>query len=860
MSNTASSLDQHTPMMQQYLAIKAQYPDMLLFYRMGDFYELFYEDAKKASALLEITLTQRGKSQGSLVPMAGIPYHAAEIYLARLIKLGESVAICEQIGTPQSKGPMERKITRIITPGTVTDEALLEEKKDNVLISIHKDEEDNYGLTSLDMSSGTFHGMFSSSLDELWHELIRLNPAEILLPSMFLPSSITQKISAKITLRSSTTYTFNQAIAYLEAYLKMPISHDIKSSPAIVFSAVRMIDYIQETQRIATPHIRGIKYLNIHNAIIIDPDTRKNLEISTSLSGSYKHSLLGIVDKTATAMGSRLLQRWIHRPIRDHHSLNLRLSAVETILKQQWMAELYEQLKTIGDIQRILARISLKSARPRDLLQLKNALEQIPSLKLMISKSENSYLQQLNQGIHLFPNIISTLTKAIIDNPPNLIRDGGVIATGFNQELDQLRKLCIDTDEYLLALEEKERASTGLSNLRVGYNRVHGFYIELPKQQAKQAPSYYHRRQTLKNLERFIIPELQDFEIKVLTAKTKALALEKELYQALLEDLTQHLPNLLETAYQLAKLDVLTNFAERADTLKWTKPSYSEQLGIYIKGGRHPVIEQYMKEPFIPNDTHLNENKHMFMITGPNMGGKSTYMRQIALISILAHVGSYVPAQEVKLGPIDRIFTRIGASDDISSGRSTFMVEMSEMSTILKLATTSSLVLIDEVGRGTSTYDGVAIAWACATYLAKHIKAMTLFATHYFELTRLDTIFQGVINYHFAAIKHLEQLVFLHQLKPGPAVESYGIDVAKLAGLPNQVIEEAKSKLAALQKQNSSSRAPSKASLNNHEYQSVLYNIKQLIKPDDLTPKKAMILLYEIEKMLQQINHVENIT
>jgi DNA mismatch repair protein MutS len=788
----------NTPMIQQYLGIKAHHSSELLFYRMGDFYELFFDDAIRASKLLDITLTARGQSAGKPIPMAGVPYHAAENYIARLIKLGETIAVCEQIGDPAtSKGPVERKVCRIITPGTLTDEAFLDERQENAVLCIFA-KRTNYGLASLELSTGRF--VISECIGEnnLQAEIARINPAEIILTEGWRLPFVDNLHNTAIKQRPDYDFDYTTALSSLIAQLKVQdlSCFGIKDMPLAITAAGCLLKYVLETQRSAVPHITAIIVENNDESIQIDAQSRRNLEIVSNLQGNYTHTLISIIDNTATAMGSRLLKRWLGRPIRDQQELQKRHCVVKQFKQQQTYLQLNPILKEIGDIERIISRIALLSARPRDLLRLRQALEQLPQIKYVLTPCETQMLiQQLQAQIHELPDTCLLLQKAIIDNPPLLIRDGGVIATGYDPELDQLRSLHTDADSYLLNLEQQEKANTGLSTLKVGYNRVHGFYIEISRLQSKNLPAHYQRRQTLKNVERYITPELKTFEDQVLSSRERALNREKHLYEELLQTLKEKISELQTTATALATIDVLQNFAQRAEELNYNCPTFNSQPGIKIIAGRHAVVEQIQANCFVPNDCILSPEKSMYIITGPNMGGKSTYMRQLALIVLLAHVGSFVPATKANIGPIDKIFTRIGAADDLAGGRSTFMVEMTEAANILHNATEQSLVLIDEIGRGTSTFDGLALAWAIAKHLAITNKSYTLFATHYFEMSKLPDQIQNIGNLHFEAVEQNDSLVFLHSVKPGPTEKSFGIQVAKLAGLPALVVAEASDKL-----------------------------------------------------------------
>lgn len=796
----SADIQNHTPMMQQYLKIKAEYPHMLLFYRMGDFYEMFYDDARRGAVLLDITLTYRGSSAGTPIPMAGVPYHAVDNYLGRLIKQGESIAICEQIGEPTpGKGPVERKVVRIITPGTVTDENLLSERKENLLMAIHKTKQ-GFGLAYIDLSRGCFHLSQCETEEALMGELERLKPVEILVNEAEKWPDFLNFI-----VKNRSSREFNEKIG------EDLLSHQLKTQslsgfgcdeyPLAVAAAGCLMQYIRETQRMSLPHINSLQIDSSEDSVILDQATRRNLEISRSLSGQTENTLLHLMDKTATAMGSRLLQRWLGRPLRNIVILKERQQAIQSFIHGHWFEPVHQILRGIGDIERILARVALKSAQPRDLALLRQALAKLPELQQLLKMTAlQETLKSCAQKIGEFPDTHELLIKAIAELPANLIRDGGVIAEKFDATLDELRQLSTHATDYLLQFEQKEKTRTGLSGLKVGYNRVSGYFIEIPKSQAQHAPQDYMRRQTLKNAERYITPELKVFEDKVLSARSQALAREKILYEQLLEDLLPILPDLQQTAAALAELDVYSNLAERAVHLKWICPQLKDKSGIHIANGRHPVIENSLKKAFIPNDTHLTHENRMLMITGPNMGGKSTYMRQTAVIVLLAYIGSFVPADSAEIGPIDRIFTRIGAADDLASGRSTFMVEMTETANILRNATENSLVLMDEIGRGTSTFDGLSLAWACAEWLAAEIQAFCFFATHYFELTHLADKIPLIQNIHLKALYQEENIIFLYKVESGPTDKSYGLEVAKLAGIPDTVIKNARLKLNTLEK------------------------------------------------------------
>ena len=853
-SSAPQSQTSHTPMMQQYLGLKAQHPDILLFYRMGDFYELFYDDARKAAELLDISLTKRGQSAGQPIPMAGVPYHAVEGYLSRLVQLGESVAICEQIGDPAtSKGPVERKVVRIITPGTLTDEALLNERQDNLIVAVDFIAP-HYGLAAMDVASGRFTVNQFTRQETLSAELQRLNPAELLYSENF--PDLTQLGQRRgMRRRPAWEFEFNTAYHLLchQFGTQDLRGFGVEEEKIALQAAGALLQYVKDTQRTALPHIQGMRLEKSEQMVVMDAATRRNLELTTNLAGGIENTLAAVLDATATPMGSRLLKRWLHQPIRNNTLLLQRQSVIGELLNQQLMDSLTPMLKQIGDIERILARLALRSARPRDLSRLRTAFQQLPELQTVLQQCQP--LHELSQAINTFPELQDLLERAVIENPPVLIRDGGVIAPSYNDELDELRDLENGATRYLEKLELRERERTGISTLKVSYNKVHGFYIDVTRANAHLVPADYIRRQTLKNNERYLIPELKEYEEKVLTAQSRALALEKQLYEDLLDQLLPHLSALQLSAAAIAELDVLNNLAERAQTLDYHCPELTDESIIQIKAGRHPVVEQSLQTPFIANDLKLHDERHMLIITGPNMGGKSTYMRQTALIVLLACIGAYVPAKAAKIGPIDRIFTRIGASDDLASGRSTFMVEMTETANILHNATHQSLVLMDEIGRGTSTYDGLSLAWACAEQLAQKIKAYTLFATHYFELTQLAELQSNIVNVHFDAIEHGDGVAFLHTVQEGAANRSYGIQVAALAGVPRSVLSLAKAKLHELENRDHSidkeslQTAPSITAIENTLRDSKLYQTLEQLDPDSLSPRDALDWLYKIKEL-----------
>ncbi|MFU2315932.1 DNA mismatch repair protein MutS [Rahnella sp. PCH160] len=847
-----SGLDAHTPMMQQYLRLKAENPEVLLFYRMGDFYELFYDDAKRASQLMDISLTKRGASAGEPIPMAGVPYHAVEGYLAKLVQLGESVAIAEQIGDPAlSKGPVERKVVRIVTPGTVSDEALLSERHDNLLAAIWQDGR-GFGYATLDISSGRFRVAQPDDLETMAAELQRTNPAELLYPESF---EAMQLIASRRGLRRRPMWEFELETAKQQLNLQFGTrdlsGFGVEQATQALRAAGCLLQYVKDTQRTALPHIRGVTMERQQDGIIMDAATRRNLELTQNLAGGVENTLAAVLDQAVTPMGSRMLKRWIHMPSRDIKMLAHRQQAIGAL--QDLTADLQPVLRQVGDLERILARLALRSARPRDLARMRHALQQLPEIRGILQDAGAAHVTTLVEQTGEFTELVALLERAVVEAPPVLVRDGGVISPGYNAELDEWRALADGATDYLDRLEIREREKLGLETLKVGFNGVHGYYIEVSRRQSHLVPIHYVRRQTLKNAERYIIPELKEYEDKVLTSKGKALSLEKALYEELFDLLMPHLPALQQSASALAELDVLSNLAERAYTLSYTCPTMSEKPGINITGGRHPVVEQVLKEPFISNPLNMSPVRRMLIITGPNMGGKSTYMRQAALIVLMAHIGSYVPADTAVIGPVDRIFTRVGAADDLASGRSTFMVEMTETANILHNATENSLVLMDEIGRGTSTYDGLSLAWACAENLASRIKAMTLFATHYFELTTLPEKMEGTVNVHLDAIEHGDTIAFMHSVQDGAASKSYGLAVAALAGVPRDVIKRARQKLKELETLSNNAAAskvdgPQLALL--AEEVSPAVEALESLDADSLSPRQALEWIYRLKDMV----------
>jgi len=859
---------EHTPLMKQYFSAKAEHPEVLLFFRMGDFYELFYDDARRAAKLLDITLTQRGSSGGAPIPMAGVPAHSHEGYLARLVALGESVAICEQIGDPaQAKGLVERRVVRIVTPGTVTDEALLDERRDTLLMALAPARE-GYGLAWADLSSGRFFVNEVESDDALAAELARLEPAELLLPDQ---DSLPEWLGAQAGVRRRAPWLFD-AEAARRALTRFFRVHDLAgfgldARPRATAAAGALLAYVEETQKQRLPHLSSIAFESAEDGIAMNAATRRHLELDSRVDGNLRHTLLGVIDTSITPMGGRLLRRWLHRPLRDQRVLRERHHAVATLLDTGVLEPLRERFRALGDLERILARVALRSARPRDLSTLRDGLAALPDIRAELSPLDSPRLSALAAELGEHGDSAELLARAVMAQPPVLLRDGGVIADGFDAELDELRRLATNADQFLLDLEARERAATGIATLKVGYNRVHGYFIEISKGQSDRAPLHYARRQTLTGAERYITEELKTFEDKVLGARERALAREKALYEELLDALNQALEPLKRCAAALSELDALCAFSERALALDWSCPVLTDSPGIHIERGRHPVVEAVREEPFEPNDLALSPERRMLVITGPNMGGKSTYMRQNALIVLLAHIGSFVPAAAARIGPIDRILTRIGAGDDLTRGQSTFMVEMSETSYILHHATEHSLVLMDEIGRGTSTYDGLALAEACARHLAQANRAFTLFATHYFELTALaNEPGAGIANVHLDAVEHRdsqgnERLVFMHAVREGPANRSFGLQVAALAGLPRPVIAQAKGLLERLESgmaasldaaAPAASAAPASPQLGLFAppMPSPVEETLRGLDPDAMSPREALDLLYRMKKMV----------
>ena len=848
-----------SPMMQQYLNIKAEHADKLVFYRMGDFYELFFDDAIEAAKLLDITLTTRGQISGEPIKMAGVPYHAAEQYLAKLVKLGKGVAICEQIGEPVAGKVVERKVVRIITPGTLTDSALLEDKQPNRIAALAVLKKQT-ALAWAALESGEFKAKIIHA-DQLADELARLQVAELLAPNDF---RLPENIAAQTSITRLNNWQFAPDTAFtlltqyfgsqdLSAYGMQPENH-----PAAIAAAGALLNYLKITQSQLPPHLDALTLEHEHQYIALDAATRRNLEITTTLSGKKAPTLFSTLDNCATHMGSRLLAQWLHHPLRNRDHIQARLDAVAALLADNTSTELSGSLKTIADLERIAARIALGSARPRDLSALRDSLLALATFRL----PQSPLLQTLGDSFPATAAIAEHLQRALLPEPSVWLKDGNVINHGYHAELDELRHLHTHGSETLRQMEEQERQNTGIGSLKLEYNRVHGFYIELSKAQAEHAPAHYQRRQTLKNAERFITPELKAFEDKYLAAQERSLALEKQLYEELLRQLQKELPKIQRSARAAATLDVLNSFAHTARSQNYTRPQFTDHSSLHIQNGRHPVVEQQVQH-FTPNHTQLTPSRRLTLLTGPNMGGKSTYMRQVALITLLAHTGSYIPAQAATIGTIDQIHTRIGASDDLAGNRSTFMVEMSETAYILHHATPQSLVLMDEVGRGTSTFDGLALAQAIAEHLISKNQSLTLFATHYFELTRLPENHPSAFNMHLSALEQGQDIVFLHQIEAGPAEKSYGIAVAKLAGIPSRTLNAARKHLAALEAQTAQQHpqldmfAPQPEHDAEHDASPTpppnpLAEKLRHIHPDDLTARAALDLVYELKKLADE--------
>jgi DNA mismatch repair protein MutS len=831
-------------MMQQYLRLKAQHPEILMFYRMGDFYELFYDDAEKGSRLLDLTLTTRGQSAGAPIRMAGVPVHSVEQYLAKLVKMGESVAICEQVGdVATAKGPVDREVTRIVTPGTLTDPALLDDKADNILLSVLKDKS-SVGLAWLSLASGELR-VAEVAPQALDNELRRIAPAEILAADgLELPGYTVTRLPAwHFEFESGRKKLLEQLGASTLAGFGV---EDLE--PAIAACGA-LLDYAKKTQGQALAHVGAVRAERAGEYLRMDAATRRNLEITETLRGEPEPTLFSLLDECATGMGSRLLRHWLHHPLRDQAVLISRHESVETLYEKN--EEVRKTLRRFADVERITARIALKNARPRDLSGLRESLGLLEALGVLIPDSV-PLLRNLIQDLKTPEETQKLLVAAIAPEPSAMLRDGGVIADGYSAELDELRGLQTNAGEFLIALEAREKERTGIPNLRVAYNHVHGYYIEITNSHAEKVPADYRRRQTLKNAERYITPELKTFEDKALSARDRALALEKALYEGILDELKFSIKKLQKIAAALAQLDVLCCFAGIAEKKNYCRPAFTNEISIDITAGRHPVVE-FRVDPYIANDCRLSPARQLLLITGPNMGGKSTYMRQVALITLLAHTGSFVPAKSARIGPIDQIYTRVGASDDLAGGRSTFMVEMTESANILHNATPASLVLMDEIGRGTSTFDGLALAWAIGRFLLEKNRSLTLFATHYFELTRLALEYKAAANIHLDAVEHKDTIVFLHAVEEGPADRSYGLHVAALAGVPKPVIRQAKKYLEMLEAQSLRRGGQDDLFLNEKKPEEpeadALREALQGVNPDELTPREALELLYRLKKL-----------
>ena len=849
---------QHTPVMQQYHAIKARFPDTLLFYRMGDFYELFYDDARRTAKLIDIALTRRGQSGGEPIPMAGVPAHSVETYLARLVRLGESVAICEQMGDPAaSKGPVAREVVRIVTPGTLTEESLLDASGESRLCGIGFHSHgvaEGYGIAWLDLSSGRFCVAEGRGQAALAAELGRLQPNELLVQEGSVLPTIQQ---CRVVPLDQLSFDYDLGRAALTKHFgtRDLTAYGVDGLRLGVGAAAAVLDYARATQLRALDFIDALEHVSGGSTLVLDAQSRRNLEIDQRFDGTREQTLFALLDTTHTPMGSRLLREWLNAPSRDIALVRDRQAAIGALDAERADHQLSASLKRIGDMERIVTRIALRTASPRDLDRLRGALDALPHVRATLGGFDVAILARLLHAIPDLGELATLLALAIVQGPPSTLRDGGVIADGFDAALDDLRRLSRDAGSYLRQLEATERAATGIATLKVGYNRVHGYYIETSRASADVVPARYMRRQTLKNAERYITPELKAFEDEALTSEARALARERLLYDALLDALNERHGQLRACARALAELDVLATLAERARTLALVAPVLTDDAGVTIVGGRHPVVERTLSGAFVPNDLELNDARRMLVITGPNMGGKSTYMRQVALIALLAYTGSFVPAVSARIGPIDRIFTRIGSSDDLAGGRSTFMVEMSETAHILHHATAESLVLLDEIGRGTSTYDGLALAWACAEHLARENRAFTLFATHYFELTALPEHVPAVANVHLAAAEHRQEIVFLHSVADGPASQSYGVQVAKLAGVPPRVIARARMRLIELER--ARSMPPQPDLFTGPPAVDPLRDALAAFDPDAVTPRDALEVLYELKRLSQRTTNGE---
>lgn len=853
-----ADLSAHTPMMQQYLRIKAQHPDTLVFYRMGDFYELFYDDARKGNRLLDITLTSRGQSAGEPVVMAGVPVHSVESYLAKLIKLGESVALCEQVGdVATAKGPVERKVVRVVTPGTVTDTELLADKSDSLLMALASTTHrgvTTYGLAWLGLTNGQL-GLTECDGRQLAGWLARLGPAEVLVDRDAVPPELVQ---SRATVTHRPAWQFDAALGQRKLCEQLRVASlagfNAQDLPCAHAAAAALLSFAEHTQGQALAHVRSLQVERASALLDLPPLTHRNLELTQTLRGEDSPTLLSLLDTCRTGMGSRTLRQWLTHPLRDRTVATQRHDALDVLIGHG-TSPLRDALRGVCDVERITARIALRQVRPRELTGLRATLHVLPAIRALVPHGGALLLDMLSEALTPSPEIAALLTAAIAEEPAVLVRDGGVIATGFDPQLDELRAISQNCDAFLLDLETRERARTGIANLRVQFNKVHGFYIEVTQGQIDKVPMDYLRRQTLKNAERFITPELKSFEDKALSAQERALAREKLLYEQLIDQLQSHLDELSGLARALASLDALASLADRATTLNWCRPEFVKEPCISIEAGRHPVVEARLQETgagnFMPNDCRLDASRKMLVITGPNMGGKSTFMRQVALIALLAAVGSYVPAKSCRLGPIDAIHTRIGAADDLANAQSTFMLEMTEAAAILHSATDQTLVLMDEIGRGTSTFDGLALAGAIASHLHDRNRSFTLFATHYFELTEFPKKHERALNVHVSAAESGDDIVFLHDIQPGPASRSYGVQVARLAGMPATLVRQARATLEALEAQQRASDAQidlfaPPAPLPERE-PSAVEKALAAVNPDSLSPREALDALYRLK-------------
>src|SRR5712691_3824204 len=840
-----------TPMMQQYLRLKAQYPDILLFYRMGDFYELFYDDAERASRLLDITLTTRGASAGAPIKMAGVPYHAVDQYLAKLVRMGESVAICEQIGDPAtSKGPVDRQVTRIVTPGTLTDSALLEEKADNILLALSRTK-GAVGLAWLNLASGDLR-VTEIAPQILAAELRRIGPAEILLSESSADDSALNGYALTKLPEWHFDFDSGRKILLKQLGAASLAGYGCEDLEPAIAACGALLEYARKTQGQALAHVAAVIPERVSEYLRMDAATRRNLELTETLRGEPAPTLFSVLDECATGMGSRLLRHWLHHPLRDHGALGARHEAVAALADAH--PGVHKLLRRFADVERITGRIALRNARPRDLSSLRDSLALLAELAPAVPR-DATLLARMLGDLEVPAECLALLRRAVLEEPAAMVRDGGVIADGYSKELDELRGLQTHSGKFLAELEQRERGRTGIPNLRVAYNNVHGFYIEITNAHSGKVPADYRRRQTLKNAERYITPELKEFEDKALSARDRALALEKSLYEELLAMLCAHLPQLQRIARALAQLDVLACFAATSSKRNYCRPEFTEDILIEIDAGRHPVVEAQESTRFIPNGARLSPLRQLLLITGPNMGGKSTYMRQVALIALMAHIGSFVPAKSARLGPVDQIFTRVGAADDLAGGRSTFMVEMTESASILHNATAQSLVLMDEVGRGTSTFDGLALAWAIARQLLERNKSLTLFATHYFEMTRLALEYKEAANVHLDAVEHKDTIVFLHAVEEGPASRSYGLQVAQLAGVPKAVIRNARKVLQMLEDARltgggqSDLFAAGRSAPEPAPEADALREALDAVNPDELSPREALELVYKLKRL-----------